>query len=117
MSRDYYPKKPAMTSFNLNVADCEIMTMFIEHFQITHAQRDSFTKRMNPPWSATSERARAMAAELAAITDSRLKEFFAIPALREDPWPLMDDGTPDECVAWIREWQTFLENCDGYTTQ
>jgi len=61
------------------------------------------------PYSATAAESEAMAKQLAEVSDTQIQEVFESHDLSRG-----FDGSVEDFIEWIRDWQKFLEKCKGY---
>lgn len=66
---------------------------------------------VRPPYSATASDAKAMAEQIAALTDDQLMEIELHELNNENRNP---EETREESIQWYRSWQEFLYNSGGY---
>jgi len=111
MSRTYYPKNKKIEAVNFNVAGCQILSKLIEHFNLERAnyEKSYLQDQYDPPFKAIKKRTTLMAQQLMNIEDIHILEFFLQSKL---PFT----GSPGQFLEWLRSWQKFLSECNGYET-
>ncbi len=65
----------------------------------------------HPPWKINKETAKITAKTLSETPDAKILEVLDLH------FGCRWSGSPSEFVQWIRDWQRFLETCEGYTSE
>lgn len=108
MSLDYQSKTGWY--FNANVAGAGLLGLVHKLAGATMSRAsEAFDRRA--PYVANGQECQVNAAKLAAVPDEHLVALLDDDDAR-DAW----GGSPEEFIAWVRDWQAFLSNCGGYDT-
>lgn len=112
MSRTYSPKNHEAGKFSVNSAGTSILSELVETLRLPRAnyKKAYLQDQFDPPWEAPSEVAKQMSAQLEESPDLSLVGVYN--SVRD-----LFDGTPEEFVKWVRGWQEWLKNCDGYKAE
>jgi hypothetical protein len=115
MGRTYHPANKATEPFDANVAGTELLSRLVRLLNLERADysgHPTLAGKFDPPWECGPNRAEKMARQLAVAPDNYLRSLG-----EEVKHDRLFDGTPDEFVAFVREWQHWLEKCGGYVVR
>jgi hypothetical protein len=109
MSRVYHPNNEKVETFDVNVAGTNLLSVLVRRLKLPRANYTKLRDQYDPPYNATAEVAQTMGRMLQKTLDYDLIEIFQEEGLRR-----LFDGTEQEFVDWVREWEQFLLKCEGY---
>lgn len=106
MGLEYIPKNTKIDSFDVNVSGADILGIVLVGLGI-YPKTNSPVVRI--PYKQTADECKETSKKLAEIHDKQIRKFY-------NECMTLIDGGEDELIDYIRQWQTFLQECDGYET-